>query len=159
MVLINLDEIPKYLRLSKLYDIYLENRINGDETDNIIFIPDEYIEKKINIKTFEDLVHHIVIFKYWMIYKIPYEFYDWIFENKNMVIMNLLNKYFPNLDILIKNIQIIVSSTESNICDKAANYNSLEILKYACEKGCNLMSSVSIIAAHNKNIDILKYIC
>ena len=117
MVLLNLGEIPNFLKLSKLYDIYIENKINGDETDDIIFIPNEYIEQKVNIKTFEDLVNYIIIFKYWMIYKIPNEFYDWIFENKNMVIINLLNKYFPN-DILIKNIQIIVSSTKWNICDK-----------------------------------------
>ena len=78
---ITINDIPEFLKDSEL--------CKNIESDDSFDVPIEFFKKELIINTFEDLIDYIKIFDYWMINKIPDEFYDWIFKNKNKI--NLLN--------------------------------------------------------------------
>lgn len=158
MLSICLTQIPDFLKGSGLYENFMEIRINGNVSDDIIFIPDKYIDQSVIINNFEDLIYYIRILNFWRVYKIPNEIYKWILENKDIVNMFLLNQYFGNID-LNKNILILINSSYWNLCYIAAEQESLDILKYGCENGFPFNpDQILIIAAKNGNLDILKYI-
>jgi len=117
------NEIPEYLKDSEFY--------KGIESDDSFEIPIEFYKKEIIINTFEDLISYIRIIDFWLVNKIK---------------MNLLFEYFPNFQ-LIKEIQIIVNSTNNNLCNNImnkkffdkSNYTLIdgysECLEYACNNG------------------------
>ena len=57
-----------------------------------------------------------------MINKILNEFYDWIFKNKDLINMYLLNDQFYMND-LIKQIESIINTPDNKICYIAAKNN------------------------------------
>jgi hypothetical protein len=160
MLTLHLDNITIFLQNSDLYNTLKElSEKNNELLDNKTFeIPNEYYEQEIIIITFEDLIRYIRIFNYWMINKIPNEFYKWIFENKNMINMNLLNEYFIE-DDLINEIQLLINSNAYDLCKNAAEKGFLRILIFGRESGYkwNTFIPITTIAAENGHLNILKY--
>ena len=56
--------------------------------------------------------------------------------------MDLLNEYFTKNN-LIDEINIIITSTNDNICEKAAASGYVNLLKYAHESGCLIYDKTS----------------
>ena len=99
---LTINDIPDFLRDSEL----CKNIVSDESFD----IPIELFKKELIINTFEDLIDYIKIFDYWMINKIPpKKFYDWVFENKDKIDINLLNDQF-HMNDLIKQIKIIIET-------------------------------------------------
>ena len=78
---LTLNDIPDFLKDSEL----CKNIVSNDSFE----VPIELFKNRLIINTCQDLIDYTKIFDYWMINKIPDEFYDWIFKNKNKI--NLLN--------------------------------------------------------------------
>ena len=179
---LTINDIPNYIKASKLYEI-----LNENDNNDLFNIPNEFFKKELVINTFEDLISYIRIFDYWMINNIPNEFYDWIFENKDKINMDLLNELF-NTNNLIKQLKIIIDTPSNNelcyyyssignlellkyiyenrdrykwlvekTCSSAAENGHLECLKYAHENGCMWDEYTCSSAAKNGHLDCLKY--
>ena len=65
-------EISEYVWNSILYE-----NIQSDEPFEL---SEEHYRKEIIINTFEDLIIYIRILDFWLVNKIPNEFYDWVFN-------------------------------------------------------------------------------
>jgi hypothetical protein len=128
MLSIRKSEITQYLQDSEYY--------KSIQSDDLFELDEKYYKEEIIIITFEDLISYIRILDFWLVNKIPDEFYDWVFKNKDEINMDVLNEHFTNND-LIDEIEIIsfssINSLE-NICNRAAYCGYLDILKYAHEK-------------------------
>ena len=139
------NDIPDYLKESELYD--------NIDSDDPFDIPIELFKEEIIINTLNDLIIYIKIFDYWMIKKIPNDFYDWVFINKEKIDMNLLNNIFDK-NYLIKQFECIKSDY---ICSSLAENGYLDCLKYAHENGYKLDDDICYLAAKNGHLDCLKY--
>jgi len=145
---LTLDDIPVFLRDSGLCE-----NIKSDDTFQV---PIELFKKEIIINTFEELIEYIKIFDYWIINKIPDEFYDWIFGNKDKINMELLNELFPMND-LIKQIQIMIDTLDNNICYVAAGNGYLDLLKYAHNHSYFWDKLTCYYASEKNHLECLKY--
>ena len=123
---LTINDIPDFLRDSEL----CKNIRSNDTFD----VPIELIKKEIIINDCKDLIDYIKIFDYWMINTIPNKFYDWIFNNKDKVNMTLLNEKFVMNDLL-KQIKIIINTSNDKICSIAALYGLIDLLKYTHKNG------------------------
>jgi hypothetical protein len=113
MPIIRKSQIPEYLQDSEYY--------KSIPSDDSFELAEENYREEIIIKSFEDLIIYIRILDFWLVNKIPDEFYGWVFKNKNTINMDILNEYFTN-NHLIDEIQLIIISTNRNICYIAAKY-------------------------------------
>ena len=145
---LTLNDIPEFLKDSEL--------CKNIESVESFDIPIELFRKELIINTFQDLIDYIKIFDYWMINNTPYKFYDWVFKNKDKIIMDLLNDQFPMND-LINQIKIIIDTTNYNICYIAAKNNFLTLLKYAHKNNYFWDEWTCIYASDNGHLDCLKY--
>jgi hypothetical protein len=106
----------------------------------------------------DDLIEYIKLFDYWIINKIPNEFYNWIFQNKNKINIDLLNELFPMND-LIKQIHIIINISNNYLCENACIYGFLNLLKYAHKNGCPWNKNIICCdAVFNGHLECLKYL-
>ena len=121
MPIINKNEIPKYLQDSEYYE--------SIQSDDQFELSEEHYRNEIIINSFEDLLIYIRILDFWLVNKIPDEFYDWVFKNKDKINMDILNEYFTS-NHLIDEIRVIITSTDENICVKAATKGYVNCLKY-----------------------------
>ena len=124
---LTLNDIPNYLKDSELC-----KNIESEESFNV---PIELFKKELIINTSKDLIEYIKIFDYWMINKIPDEFYIFVINNKDKINMVLFNDLFSMND-LIKQIKIIVETQNDKISSYFSSIGNLELLKYAIENGC-----------------------
>jgi len=85
MILIRKREIPEYLHDSEYYKYIL--------SDDPFELPDQYYREEIIINTFEDLIIYIRILDFWLVNKIPNEFYDYVFNNKDKINIDVLNEH------------------------------------------------------------------
>ena len=145
-ICININDIPYYLKESKLYE-----NIDSDESFDV---PIEYFRKEFVINTFDDLVLYIKIFDYWMINNTPNKFYNWIFDNKDKINMDILNDLFP-MNYLINEIKIIIKS--ENICSDLASEGFINALKYAHENGCPWYNHGYGYTLYFRHLSCLKY--
>ena len=123
---LTINDIPEFLRDSDL----CKNIVSDESFD----VPIEFFKKELIINSFDDLIEYIKIFDYWIINKIPDEFYKFVFENKEKINIDLLNDQYQMND-LIKQIEYFNSD---NICASLAKNGYLECLKYASENGCSM---------------------
>ena len=133
---LTLNDIPDFLKDSELY--------KNIESDESFEVPIELFKKELIINTCQDLIDYIKIFDYWMINKIPDEFYIFVLENKDKINIDLLNDQFQMND-LIKQINIIIETPNDEICDKSAEY------------GYKWDESTTYNAAKNGHLECLKY--
>ena len=70
-----------------------------------------------------------------MINKTPDEFYDWVFDNKEKININLLNDQFP-MNHLINEINEIIDGPDNKLCSYFSLIGNLPLLKY-CHKKCS----------------------
>ena len=141
-------EISKYLQDSEYFETI--------QSDDIFELEEKYYKKEIIIITFEDLIIFIRILDFWLVNKIPDEFYDWVFKNKDKVDIDVLVLHFTK-NHLIDEIKIIITSTDENVCENAAKEGCLNLLKYAHKNGCKWSPSISHIAANNGHLDCIIY--
>ena len=147
---LTINDIPDFLKNSELY----KNIVSNQSFD----VPIELFKKEIIIHNFNDLIEYIKIFDYWMINKIPKEFYDCVFKNKDKINIDLLNDQFPMND-LIKQIHIIINTTNDKLCDKAAKNGLLDLLKYAHGNGYKWHGEFTCsFAVFNGHLECLKYL-
>jgi hypothetical protein len=149
MISIRKSQIPKYLQDSEYY--------KSIQSDDPFELSDEHYRKEIIINFFEDLIIYIRILDFWLVNKFPDEFYDWVFKNKDKINMDILNEKFTNNNLL-DDILIIITSTNDNICVKAACEGNVNLLKYSHENGCVLYEETSKIATIYGHLNCLKYI-
>ena len=148
---LTINDIPEYLKSSKLYETLNENDSN-DSFD----ISKEFFKKELVINTLNDLIFYIRIFDYWMINNIPNEFYDWVFKNKDKIDMDLLNDQFPMND-LIKQIKIIINTPINKLCTYYSTIGDLELLKHAHENRYPWDEETCLCAAENGHLGCLIY--
>jgi len=154
MLIINKNEIPDYLKNSKFYE-----NIKSIDFE----ISEEYYKENVIINTYNDLISYIKILNYWSVNKIPHEFYDWIFRNKNMICEDNKQMMFQDLvknhltnNSLIDEIIFIISSRDKIICEVAVEYGRVDCLEYAL-RYYSYDVNTCYIAAKNGNLDCLKY--
>jgi len=141
-------EIPNYLLDSKLYQ-----NINSYESFDV---PDKFFRKELEINTFDDLVSYILIFDYWIVNKNPIEIYQWVFENKDKINMDLLNDQFL-INPLVDEIKIIINTPNDELCGKFSSIGNLSLLKFVHENGCEWNKETYSSAAGNGHLEWLKY--
>ena len=145
---LRINEIPDYLLDSELY--------LNIESDESFDIPEQFFKKELEIITFDDLVGYIRIFDFWMTNKIPIEIYQWVFENKDLININLLNDQFP-MNPLINEINEIIYTPNDKLCGKFSSIGYLLLLKFAHENGCVWNESTCDSAADSGHFQCLKY--
>ena len=161
---LTLNDIPDFLKDSEL--------CKNIESDESFDVPIEFFKKELIINTCQDLIDYIKIFDYWMINKIPDEFYKFVLKNKDKINIDLLNDQFQMND-LIKQINIIIETPNDKICSYFSSIGNLELLKYAHENGCSLYDVIYVFsnklhsyiesslictyAASNGHLECLKY--
>ena len=84
------------------------------------------------------------------------EFYDWIYENKDKINMDLLNDQF-HMNDLIKQIRNIISIPFTMWCNHYSSIGDLRLLKYAHKKGDSMNDRTCFEAAYNGHLECLKY--
>ena len=152
-ITLTINDIPDYLKSSKLY----ENIVSDESFE----VPIEYYKKEIIINNLDDVVSYIKLFDYWMITKIPKEFFKFIFDNKEVIDLHKLKNECEEtgmqiLPDLINDIEIIVKS--ENVCFILAAHGSFDAFKYAHEYyGSILNIWICHNAANNGQFEILKY--
>ena len=146
------NEIPEYLKNSEFY--------KNIESDGQFEIPINYYKKEIVINSIEDLISYIKIIHYWLVNKTPDEIYKWVFDNKDKIKIDDLNEinFIINHKHLINEFDIIINSTNDNICVNVAGKGYLSCLKWAHGNGCawNGYKICEIVASHGY-LDCLKY--
>jgi hypothetical protein len=168
MELIRYSDLPQIMRD---LDSPLFKSFNDDDE---FMIDKKYIFKEYNIKTIEDLIVYFEIIRFLMIEKLPYEIYDFIFENTKLFIqdnISLLINTFPEFEHnFIKEIIIILNSIPDDKSELI--YNNIiysELIKHGLmnafqwalsrlsiyDKGYQIIDYCSIAALYNQ-LDILK---
>jgi hypothetical protein len=181
-----IENIPQWLKKSYLYQNFDINNKNEDE-DIFISIPKDKLENEIKINNIDDLYKYLEILRYWMIINCPYEIYNFIKLNKNIIDISYIKTRFYDLPFLDE-FEILCSiennkdkyyiCTESSkkgflnllkyahensclwnkeTCSFAAKYGYLECLKYAHENGCPWDDNTCYSAASNGHLECLKY--
>ena len=145
---LTLNDIPNYLKDSELC-----KNIESEESFNV---PIELFKKELIINTSKDLIEYIKIFDYWMINKIPDEFYIFVINNKDKINMVLFNDLFSMND-LIKQIKIIVETQNDKISSYFSSIGNLELLKYAHKHNYSWDKKTYELAALNGHLECLKY--
>jgi len=148
MLPVGKSEIAKYLQDSVFYETI--------ESNGTFELSEEHYKEEIIINSFEDLIIYIRILDFWLVNKIPDEFYDWVFKNKDKINMDVLNEHFTS-NHLIDEIQVIITSTDENICENITKEGSVNLLIYAHENGCKWSTSLSLTAANYGHLECLKY--
>lgn len=122
---ISLNNIPEYLKKSKLFKSFEEN---SEENDYIIINP-KHNKKDINVQSFEYLCIYLDIIRYWMIDNFPKNIlYDYVRNNKDIDI-NYLKNNFPELLDLIDELEYVKNFNEKSF-NNAVEKNYLDCLKY-----------------------------
>ena len=134
---ININDIPDFLKLSELYDSL--SKLGNESFE----IPEQYYKNNLTITCFKDILYYIKVFDYWMINYIPDEFYDWIYQNKDEIKIDLLNDQFP-MNYLTKQIKDIISIPLSSQCDYFSCIGDLRLLKYTHKNGCSMNKKTCI---------------
>ena len=174
MLSVRKSQIPEYLQDSEYY-----KSIQSEESFEL---SEEHYRKEIIIITFEDLIIYIRILDFWLVNKIPNEFYDWVYKNKDKINMDVLNEHFTN-NHLLDEIQLIFNTNNifykaakeghliwlkyahkyipnckwgSYICNTAAEFGHLDCLKYAHENGCEMKETCELAAVFG-HLDCLIY--
>jgi hypothetical protein len=83
MISIRKSKIPKYLQNSEYY--------KSIQSEDLFELDEEHYREEIIINSFEDLIIYIRILDFWLVNEIPYEFYDWVFKNKDKINIEILN--------------------------------------------------------------------
>jgi len=145
---LTINKIPDYLKKSELY--------KNIDSDKSFDVPEQLFRKELEINTFDDLVAYILIFDFWIVNKIPTKIYQWVFENKDLININLLNDQFP-MNSLVDEIIIIICTSNNKLCEKFSSIGHLLLLTFAHENGCRWNERTCIIASENGHLDCLKY--
>ena len=149
---LTINDIPPYLKLSKLYETLTENE--GNESFDI---SKEFFKNELVINNFKDLISYIKIFDYWMINNTPDEFYDWIFKNKDKINMDLLNELF-HMNDLINQIKIIINTHINKLCNYYSSIGNVVLLKHAHKNGYPWFNNrIIFIAIKNGHLECFKY--
>jgi hypothetical protein len=93
--LISIEKIPDWLKDFIFYQ-------NLDKEDIYIFIsiPKDKLENEIKINNIDDLYKYLEIIRYWMIINCPYEIYDYIKLNQNIINLTYIKDNFYDLPFL-----------------------------------------------------------
>jgi len=126
------------------------------ELDDSFEVPEQFFKKELVINTFDDFVGYLVIFDYWMLDKYPNDLYDWIFNNKDKINMDLLKEQFP-MNPLINEIIEIIDTPDDKLCGKFSSIGNLSLLKYAHENGFGWDEETCCGAASSGHLDCLMY--
>jgi hypothetical protein len=119
------------------------------------------------ITTKIDFREIINILRYWMVYEVPFEVYEYIQNNvdeieKNKTLVEFND--FPYIDEL--NFVLETSKQEKNstfnkdmVTAKIARYGYLNLIKYYVKKGYTLSDYVCKIAAYENDFEMFKFAC
>jgi len=88
--LISIEKIPDWLKNSIFYQ-------NLDKEDIFIPIPKDKFENEIKINNKDNLYKYLEIVRYWMIINCPYEIYDYIKLNQNIIDLSYIKEKFYDL--------------------------------------------------------------
>jgi hypothetical protein len=148
-----IEKIPDWLKDSIFYQ-------NLDKEDIFIPIPKDKFKNEIKINNIDDLYKYLEIVRYWMIINCPYEIYDYIKLNQNIIDLSYIKENFYDLPFFDE--FIILCSAENNndkyfICTESSKKGFLNLLKYAHENGCPWDEDTCFYSASNGQLKCLKY--
>ena len=145
---ISIEKIPNWLKNSIFYQ-------NLDKEDIFISIPKDKLENEIKINNIDDLYKYLEIVRYWMIINCPYEIYNFIKLNRNIIDLSYIKTRFYDLPFLDE-FEIILQ--RENICTEASKNGYFNLLKYAHENGCPWDKDTCEYAAKYGHLECLKYV-
>jgi len=87
---ISIEKIPDWLKDSIFYQ-------NLDKEDIFIPIPKDKFKNEIKINNIDNLYKYLEIVRYWMIINCPYEIYDYIKLNQNIIDLSYIKEKFYDL--------------------------------------------------------------
>ena len=153
LISISIEKIPDWLKDSIFYQ-------NLDKEDIFIPIPKDKFKNEIKINNIDDLYKYLEIVRYWMIINCPYEIYDYIKLNQNIIDLSYIKENFYDLPFFDE--FIILCSTENNndkyfICKESAKKGFLNLLKYAHKNGYHWYEDTCSLAAVKGHLECLKY--
>jgi hypothetical protein len=123
-------EIPSYLHNSDLYKIL-------DESKDAFPLIKKYYKDNLIIENIDDLIHLLHTLKYWSICEIPYEVYDYVLANKNIINYAQLKEEFYDFLPLIE--FEILFLDENDIFNNCAKKGYLNLLKYFHRKNLKIL--------------------
>ena len=154
---ISLKEIPDWLKKSYLYQNF---EIDNENEDVFIPIPKNKFENDIKINNENDLYKYLEIIKYWMIINCPFEIYDYIKLNPNIINFSFIKENFYDLPFLDE-FEIIFSIHKNDkyfFCNEASKKGYLNLLKYAHKNGYHWYEDTCSLAAVKGHLECLKYL-
>lgn len=156
---ISKEDIPDYLKKSKLY----EHLDKDEENNKELSIPKQFFKKDLTIENFGDFILLMNTFKYWTVYEIPYIIYEFVDDNKKLFydkIDNLVTR-FKNMKFTYE-IETIIK--HQNIPERAAQFGFLDLIRYCVikkvggEPKYSITETVLNIASYKGHINILEYL-
>jgi hypothetical protein len=136
-------EIPSYLHNSDLYKILYESK------DAFPLIK-KYYKDNLIIENIDDLIHLLHTLKYWCICEIPYEAYDYVLANKNILNYDQLKEEFYDFLPLIEFEILFLKKRE--IFNTCAEKGYLNLLKYFHQKKYSWSKDTCRLAAKNGHL-------
>ena len=169
MLYIDIEDVPDFLKKSKLYKTFLENLKNekessdgsGSEDNEMetistkIPVNEKHFIKSPNIENGEDLKRLIEVMRYWMVDDVPDEIYDAILDLKIEGVDLEEFSDFPS----IKSLRALVKKFGCMFLIKeAAKIGSLKVMKYAHSRNYFVAEEAFVFSAKNGHYECLKYL-
>ncbi len=152
------NNLPQFLKSSPLLPI-----LSGNHNKEIE-IQSKYFCENIIINNIDDLIFIIGVLDYWQINDTPYEIYDYVFKNKDLIESNfeLIKLEFNEKNNVICEIDIIINEEfcayDTDLCSNAAHIGSLNLLKYLHVHGYPWCRGACMNAAGEGHLEVLKYL-
>ena len=166
MITIKKEDIPEFLKNSKLYQTFYTDDIIISQKYNPLPLLDSLDKNKINLNSLEQFEKMLGIIRYWQIDFIPYEIYNFVDMNRGLEYEEIFVEYWnftavQELKLLIKydNIDLMNEIAKRGYIKlfefkmskyKQMNGDTQDILKNYCHEMC-------YNAAVNCNFEMLKY--
>ena len=140
--------IPKFLQNSELY--------KKTNKYSLKKIPNKYKMSKIDISNINDLKQTMKILKYWKVYDMPWEIYDFIKSNQDLD----YNEIFENLGHkeFINEMNLLIKYKDFTLTNHAAKHGYLNLLKYLHRVHCLRYEYACAYAAKYGNYECLKFL-
>ena len=154
---LNINDIPKYLIGSKLYNILLSNKIQN------IKIFSKHYKETTKVNSLDDLKHLMIVLEQWTVTDTPYDIYQFIENNKDLNYDDIYES-FPNM-ILIDEIDLMliayshdIENTSECIVKYSIYNNYINLLKYMRSNGYLWNENTFKYATKNGHLNIFKYL-